>query len=791
MSAIMRATSDRLHRAAALIAAAGFMLLIGCCCAGDRAQEKESKDCNSLNGFGFKFVWSSWARNPKKIGPFANSHRLHLQVYIVYMGDRPRPGIAGTAAASALHISLLHQVTGSATAASESLVCSYSRSFNGFAARLTKTESEKLSGYEGVVSVFASQKRELHTTRSWDFLGFHQNVKRRTVESDIIIGMLDTGIWPESQSFNDSGYGPPPQKWKGICQSSANFSCNNKIIGAKWYHARRNYSEHDVLSPRDSLGHGTHTASTAAGNLVTPASLFGLASGTARGGVPSARLAVYKICWSDGCFDEDTLRAFDDAIADGVDIISISVGGLFPKDYFHDPIAIGAFHSMKNGILTSNSAGNSGPSPGTLSNFSPWSLSVAASTIDRKFVTAVMLGDGRTYEGVSINTYSPRRFYPLVYGGDAGNNKSGKIATDARYCALGSLNKTLVRGKIVHCDAIGWGTLTAGAAGAIMGSSLVEDQASSFPLPVSILTDAEGATIVEYIKSTSDPIAQIFMTQDYMDNSSAYVISFSSRGPNPITRNILKPDLTAPGVNILAAWSPAAALTNLPGDTRIAPFNVISGTSMACPHATAAAAYVKSFHPTWSPAAIKSALMTTAHPIRVKVLPDAEFGYGSGQVDPLKAVVPGLVYDAGLSDYVKFLCGQGYTNAQLREITGDQSSCSSAATNETVWNLNYPSFILSTEKPRTSVTRVFHRIVTNVGSATSTYKAIAKTPVGLMIQVEPPVFSFNNTGEKRSFVVTVTARLGRTMLSGSLVLSDGTHSVRSPVVAFVASQERN
>lgn len=135
--------------------------------------------------------------------------------------------------------------------------------------------------------------------------------------------------------------------------------------------------------------------------MVSEASLLGLATGTARGGVPSARIAVYKICWSDGCSDADILAAFDDAIADGVDIISLSVGG-WPMDYFEDSIAIGAFHSMKNGILTSNSAGNSGPDPESISNCSPWSLSVAASTMDRKFVTPVMLGNGAIYE-VSMN----------------------------------------------------------------------------------------------------------------------------------------------------------------------------------------------------------------------------------------------------------------------------------------------------------------------------------------------------------------------------------------------------
>lgn len=181
---------------------------------------------------------------------------------------------------------------------------------------------------------------------------------------------------------------------------------SSKIIGAKYYRADGRFNKIDFKSPRDSEGHGTHTSSTAAGGLVSKASLYGLGLGTARGGVPSAHIAVYKICWSDGCPDADILAAFDDAIADGVDIISISVGGFYADDYFDDPIAIGAFHAMKNGILTSNSAGNSGPDYASISSVAPWLLSVAASTIDRKFLTQVTLGNGQVYEVSQIAYFS-------------------------------------------------------------------------------------------------------------------------------------------------------------------------------------------------------------------------------------------------------------------------------------------------------------------------------------------------------------------------------------------------
>ncbi|CAI9091583.1 OLC1v1026650C1 [Oldenlandia corymbosa var. corymbosa] len=659
----------------------------------------------------------------------------------------------------------------------------YKRSFNGFLAKLTDAEKERLSSMEGVVSVFPNEIRQLHTTRSWDFIGFPQNVKRTTVESDIIVGMLDSGIWPESKSFNDSGYGPPPSKWKGSCETSSNFTCNNKIIGAKHYLANGETGPGDILSPRDTAGHGSHTASTAAGVVVTEASMFGLGAGTARGGVPSARIAVYKICWAVGCFDADILAAFDDAIADGVDIISLSVGGSFPEDYFENSIAIGAFHAMKNGILTSNSAGNRGPGAGTITNFSPWSLSVAASVIDRKFVTDVTLGNKKTFQGVSVNTFNPNKFFPLVYGGDVPNVSAGFGSEDSRFCSEGTLDKSKVKGKIVLCDALidGSGILGAGGIGAIMQDGGVKDMAFLFPISTTYLGTDDGTEVATYINTTSNPTANIEKSTEIIDETGTpFVVSFSSRGPNPITVDILKPDLSAPGVDILAAWSELGPPTEIDGDNRVVPYNIISGTSMACPHATGAAAYVKSFNPTWSPAAIKSALMTTATMMTAKTNTDAEFAYGSGQINPIKAVNPGLVYDLGEADYVSFLCGQGYNTTLLRVITGDNtSSCTNNAIQ--VWDLNYPSFTVSAKSGE--ITRVFHRTVTNVGSPVSIYTAKITVPSQMKVVVKPTTLSFKSLGQKQSFTVTVTSSIPETLISGSLVWDDGVHQVRSPIVA--------
>ncbi|XVF23987.1 hypothetical protein REPUB_Repub13aG0087500 [Reevesia pubescens] len=701
------------------------------------------------------------------------------------MGNLPK----GDVSATSLHTSMIQDVVPS-TVGSDVLLYSYHRSFNGFAAKLTNDEAEILRGKEGVVSVFLSQKKQLHTSRSWDFMGFPKKVKRSFIESDIIIGMLDTGIWPESQSFNDSGFGPLPTKWKGTCQISTNFTCNKKIIGAKYYRANGDVGPDDFKSPRDSEGHGSHTASTAAGGLVSKASLYGLAKGTVRGGVPSARIAVYKICWSDGCYEEDILAAFDDAIADGVDIISLSVGGISASDYFDDTIAIGAFHSMKNGVLTSNSAGNSGPDPASISNISPWSLSVAASTIDRKFVTKVKLGNGEIYEGTSINTFDLKgKMYPFIFGGAAPNTTQGYTSEDSRYCVPGSLNETLVKGKIVFCDyaSDGEGPLEAGAAGAVFQYGGNKDYVFAYTLPLSNLNLDDGRNVFNYVNTTENPTATIFKTNVEDNQFAPFVVSFSSRGPNPVTADILKPDLTAPGVDILAAWSEATTLTETEDDTRVVPYNIISGTSMSCPHATGAAAYVKSFHPTWSPAAIKSALMTTAFPMSSENNIEAEIAYGAGHINPALAAQPGLIYDAGEIDYIKFLCGQGYSAKHLQLITGSNSSCSEE-TNGTVWDLNYPAFALSAT-PGKSITRVFHRTVTNVGSAVSTYQAVVKAPPGLIIQVQPSVLSFKSLGQKQSFVVTVGAEVGNSMISGSLIWDDGLHKVRSPIVAFASLLE--
>ncbi|KAL8137422.1 hypothetical protein V2J09_003423 [Rumex salicifolius] len=684
----------------------------------------------------------------------------HREVYIVYMGS----GIKGDISPDSLYRQMLSHVTAAGRnvrGSEECLLHTYKNSFHGFAVKLTSLEAKAMAELEGVVSVFRSRKHRLHTTRSWDFMGVPLGVSRSKNEGDVIVGVIDTGVWPESLSFNDNGFGPIPSKWKGFCDPSFNFTCNRKLIGARYSRIGKELPSADVASPRDTEGHGTHTASTAAGSAVKSASYVGLGTGTARGGVPSARVAVYKVCWSDGCFDEDILAAFDLALRDGVDVLSVSIGFDKARPYFQDSIAIGSFHAMKKGVFTSVSAGNSGPGLGTVENTAPWFLSVAASTIDRELLTGVQLSNSMKLQGPSINPDNLLN-QKLIYGGDAQNSSS---TADSRVCEAGSLDPSLVRGKIVLCLSIseGVGPYMAGASGVIMSDDGPKDIAYDFPLPTAYL--------------------------DLANNTSPIVASFSSRGPSKISPGILKPDLSAPGVGILAAWSDHNP--PIPGDKRKISFAFDSGTSMACPHATGVAAYVKSFHPTWSTAAIQSALMTTckfilSYPllsllyIALPMDPSKNVGYalayGAGHLNPLQAVDPGLVYDASEADYIRFLCSLGYSTAQVQLISDDTSTCLTDST--TVFDLNYPSMMAYIDK--SPYTNTFTRVITNVGSPNATYKvAVPKSSQYLSMRVDPNVLQFTASNQKKSFTVTVSGSMpNQSYLSSYLVWDDGKHKVR-------------
>ncbi|CAL1407709.1 unnamed protein product [Linum trigynum] len=709
--------------------------------------------------------------------------------HIVYLGDPPE-GVS----AVEHHMHVLSSVKSNDEAVDD-MVYSYTKSFSAFAAKLSPSEAQRLSRHEKVLGVFPNRYHKLDTTKSWDFLGLPKTAKRNLkTERNIVVGLLDTGITPQSSSFNDHGFGPPPKKWKGgTCSRHANFSgCNNKIIGAKYFKLDGNPDPSDILSPIDVDGHGTHTSSTLAGNLVPQASLFGLARGSARGAVPGARIAMYKVCWvSYGCSDMDLLAAFEAAIHDGVDIISISIGGV-NAEYTSDALAIGAFHATKNGILTVASAGNDGPNPASVRNHAPWILTVAASGIDRTFQSKVQLGNGKIFSGTGVSLFQPKeKLYPLVSGFDAAIDEDNKET--ARFCYDGSLDAKKVKGKLVYCKLGQWGrdsvVKSLGGVGTIVESEQYLDIAQIFMAPATMVNSSVGDSIDSYIHSTRSPGAVIYHTQEGKVDA-PFVASFSSRGPNPGSTRILKPDIAAPGIDILAAYTRLRTLTGLDGDTQRSDFTLMSGTSMACPHVAGAAAYVKSFHPNWTAAAIKSAILTTAKQMSRRVNNDAEFAYGAGQLNPVRARSPGLVYDMDEMSYVQFLCHEGYKGSSLSVLVGSKSiNCSTIIPGLGYDALNYPTIQMQVKSQQKPTVATFQRMVTNVGRGPYpvVYNATIEAPKGMEITVKPMTLSFSRVNEERSFKVVVKAEpiAGYSgILSGELVWRSPGHSVRSPVVVY-------
>ncbi|KAK4423636.1 Subtilisin-like protease SBT4.4 [Sesamum alatum] len=663
---------------------------------------------------------------------------------------------------------------------------SYTRSFNAFAANLTDQEQKKLASHDDVVSVFPSTTLQPQTTRSWDFMGLHQNVHRNlAVESDIIIGVIDDGIWPESESFSDRGFSPVPKKWKGACNGGENFTCNNKIIGARWYTALD-------ASVRDGSGHGTICASIAAGNYVKNASFYGIAQGTARGGVPAARIAAYKACGGIGCESVDLLSAFDDAVADGVDIISLSLGGGI-LDIKDDVVAIGALHAMQKGILTVNAAGNSGRGRGrnsSTASVAPWLFSVAASTTDRQIVTKVALGNGATIIGKGVNSFKPKSTkFALIHGKNATSTCTRK---EAKSCEDGCLNSRLVKGKILICEDANRQrqAMDAGAYGVI---EMADDEFSSVTaMPASEISPQNIRQIQDYAKNSTMPVANILTSESTKQSNAPIVARFSSRGPNLLIPEIMKPDVTAPGVEILAAYSPKESPSNYHFDDRSVKYTIVSGTSMSCPHVAGAAAYVKSIHPNWSPSAIKSALMTTAIPMTSAKGKHTEFSYGAGHINPVKAANPGLVYETIEEEYVKMLCYKGYSMPTIRKLFGNKTS-NCIRLQQHKWSpkdLNYPA-MASLVRRNEPFTVTFSRTVTNVGNASSTYRANISAPSGLKVSVQPQELSLKKLNEKKSFVVKVGGKVPVRVSSATLEWNDGSHNVRSPIVIYTKSPKRS
>ncbi|KAG6467110.1 hypothetical protein ZIOFF_075083 [Zingiber officinale] len=542
-------------------------------------------------------------------------------------------------------------------------------------------------------------------------------------------------------------------------QPSADGGEGEKLIGARSYNLGDQHLPNGDPSPRDIDGHGTHTLSTAGGAFVRGASTFGQGRGTARGGAPRARLAAYKICWI-GCSDANILAAFDDAIHDGVQVISISVGSP-ASEYATDSLAIGALHAAQRGVIVVASAGNDGPLPGTVENVAPWILTVGASTIDRDFASYLTLGNNKRIRGESLSQKSlpATTLYPLIDGAAAKLHNASQ--EEAGMCQPETLDSSKVRGKIVLCtrDSLyprvtkGLVVEKAGGVGMVLanpadaGSSTIAD---AHFLPATMLSYNHSRVVLAYMKSTESPRASISPVSTQLGvKPSPVMAGFSSQGPNLINLEILKPDITAPGVNILAAFTDAIGPSGMSTDKR--------------------------------PRTRDNKRTPMKDLNFVKATP---FHYGAGHVRPNRAMDPGLVYDLTFADYVDFICTRGYGPNATAALVGRGYRCPKKPIR--VENLNYPSIAV----PQLAKSFTVTRRLKNVGAVPAKYRVTAKAPFGIQVAVEPTVLRFERIGEEKKFHVLLTSSnesVGVGFLFGGLTWSDGKHYVRSPIVVNVVS----
>lgn len=661
----------------------------------------------------------------------------------------------------------------------------YSVTFNGFAARMTEAQADQLAASADVRQVFEDQLYKLNTVSTPEFLGLRDPGSAWDLGflgEDVIIGIMDSGAWPENPSFSDRtgsnkngvtgklSYQQIPG-WNGKCVPGEAFNashCNQKMIGAQWYGAGwgggaaiKQLFPYEFISPRAADGHGVHTAGTAGGNDGVEAVVDGVNLGTASGMAPRARISTYKVCWGvgeGGCFGSDSVAAIDQAVIDGVDVINFSISGT--RTNFLDAVEVAFLFAADAGVFVAASAGNSGPGAATVAHPSPWITTVAAGTHDRLFEADVVLGNGDSYTGASLQE-DGTGVLDLVYSANVG--LAGADPTEVRLCYPGTLDSALVSGKMVLCDrgviARVDKSLAVSQAG---GSAMILANTSPSSLNADLhyvpsvhVDETAGAAIRTYIDTETEPTAYLTPRVSGSDPDAPQVAAFSSRGPLQASSDLLKPDIMAPGVDILAAVSPAEAGRD---------FDFLSGTSMSSPHIAGLAAVVKQAHPDWTPMMIKSALMTSSEDTVA-----SPFAEGTGHVVPNAAIDPGLVYNSGFIDWLGFLCGTGQLTASYCPSIGIDPS-----------DLNTPNIAVGELAGSQTVTRT----VTNVGDVTETYIASVDAPAGIDVTVSPNTLTLD-PGTSASFQVTFTATEAATLGAyafGNLTWASDAHTVRSALV---------
>ncbi|CAM6074802.1 unnamed protein product [Sphagnum tenellum] len=798
---------------------------------------------------------------------------LRREVYMVLVVGEPvvvykggLPGLTGTAELAVNATDLVHKYTtyltrkqdelldnffkksssNSSSRPSYTKLYSYHHIVNGFAVELTAEEADLLAKDPGVVQVQKSYRVQKATVHTPYYLQLPQGIWAQEggylgAGENIVIGLVDTGIDPTHPSFSSMGQKPygPLTSYHGKCEVAPEFplgSCNGKIIGAQHFAAAA--SKDGVFnatlyfaSPLDGDGHGSHTASTAAGNHGVPVIVNGVFYGNASGMAPRARIAVYKALYRlIGGFIPDVIAACDQAVADGVDILSLSLGPNSPPggsiSTFLNILDVALLNAVKASVLVVQAAGNGGPYDQTVTSFSPWIITVGAGVDDRSYPNTLTLGNTTVLPGTLLAPPTKGPFlYNLISANDAMQGQGNPLYTPSD-CQLASLfNKLLVQGKLMICtysfNFIFGGasmqqvvsTLEAlGAAGLVM---VVEsDVAGSkfdpipFTMPGIVIIDAMNSEVLldYYSKLTTrdaNGIAVQFGAQAKIgggqianySGQAQQVALFSSRGPdikdfNFNQADILKPNVLAPGYLIWGAWTPIGIDNpNYIGQR----WAMISGTSMATPHVAGLAALLKEKYPLWSPAALASAMVTTADvqdsrgvPLQAQevsggstpLLQNATpFDMGGGALNVNAALNPGIIFDAGIQDYINFLCAtSGITPRQVSASTG--RLCPKTLGRST--DLNIPSITISNLQG----TRVIPRTVKNISPKPETYTITWISPADVAVTVKPTSFTAG-IGQLQLQQITFTLRATRasTATSFGLVTFTGHlgHSIHIPI----------
>ena len=515
--------------------------------------------------------------------------------------------------------------------------------YGGIAAVIPANRVADVLATPGVVAVQEDSLNQPLTDASPEFVNapplYEQLGSIANAGEGVIYGNLDTGVWPEHPSFADQGNLPAPPGPARECNFGDNpltpandpFGCNNKLIGgAAFLDTYLSDPGRAAAEPfhttRDSNGHGTHTASTSAGNVLDSAPVLGVDRGPIHGLAPGAYVMEYKVCGIEGCYDSDSSAAVAQAIIDGVDVINFSISG--GTDPYTDPVELSFLDAYAAGVFVSASAGNAGPGAGTANHLSGWVTTVAASTQTREFRSTLTVqsgGNTATFDGVSITAGAGPS--PIVLSSAPPYNNP--------LCDVPA-PPGLFDGKIVACQRgvvarveKGFNVLQGGAEGMVLyNPTLADVETDNHWLPTVHLAD--GTDLVAFLNANPGAIAS-FTAGAPADGQGDVMAAFSSRGPAGL---FIKPDVTAPGVQILAGHTPfrESVLGGPPGEH----FQAIAGTSMSSPHVAGAAILLRAVHATWTPGQIKSALMTTAIQDVVKedlTTPADPFDMGSGRID--------------------------------------------------------------------------------------------------------------------------------------------------------------